>query len=129
MIHQNRTDAITDASEDFSNALTFTYAHLAGLCHRKQALKLFGEDECHATALTRCCDVWESEVVDMTDKRAELAILVAAIDELGNRGEVKVTERWPIGLDEKTSTSHQTLYIMLKVLCKADSGGEISYAR
>ena len=33
-----------------------------------------------------------SEVVDMTDKRAELAILAAAVDELGNRGEVKITE-------------------------------------
>jgi len=25
LIHKNRTDATTDASEDFSNALTFTY--------------------------------------------------------------------------------------------------------
>ena len=84
----NRSEHFSDVSDDFSNALTFTYAHLAGQCRRK----LFEEDECNATANSKCCDVCESEVIGITDKRNELAILISAIDELGNCGEVRVTE-------------------------------------
>ena len=56
------------------------------------SVRLFEEDECNAVATSRCCDVCESEVVDLSDKKAQLAMLVSAIDELGNKGEVKVTE-------------------------------------
>ena len=79
-------------SENFSNALSFSCAHLAGLCRRKQVLKLFEEDESNAVSASKCCDVCEGEISELSDKKTELALLVSAIDELGNKGEVKVTE-------------------------------------
>ena len=50
---------------------------------------MFEKDKCNATSTAKCCDVCESEIVDIREKRTELALLVAAIDELGNRGEVR----------------------------------------
>ena len=81
----SRSAAISDIADDFSDALTFTYAHLAGLCCEASFKE---EDECNTTSTAKCCDVCESEIVDIRDKRTELTLLVAAIDEMGNRGEV-----------------------------------------
>ena len=92
LARRSRCEAISGVADDFSDALTFTYAHLAGLCRRKEVLRLFQEDQCNATTTYKCCDVCESEIVDIRDKKTELALLVSAIDELGNRGEVRVTE-------------------------------------
>ena len=85
LARHNRCQAISDVADDFSDALTFTYAHLAGICRQKEVLRLFQEDEYNATTTYKCCDVCESEIVDIRDKKSELALLVAAIDELGNR--------------------------------------------
>ena len=79
-------------SENFSNALSFSYAHLAGLCQQKQVLKLFKEDETNAVSTSKCCDVCEGEISELSDKKTELALLLSAIDEQGSEGEVKVTE-------------------------------------
>ena len=72
LARSNRSESISEVSKDFSNALTFTYAHLAGQCRRKELLKLFEEDKHNAKANDKCCDVCESEVIGITDKKKSL---------------------------------------------------------
>ena len=40
----------------------------------------------------QCCDVCDQQIGLLTDRKSELALLVQAIDELKNLGEVKITE-------------------------------------
>ena len=43
MARQHCPSDIDDSAHQFSAALPFSYAHLAGLCRRKLLLELFGE--------------------------------------------------------------------------------------
>ena len=43
LARQHRSSEISDIGDDFSQALSFVYAHLAGQCRRKELLKLFEE--------------------------------------------------------------------------------------
>ena len=61
------------------------------MCIRDR-LKLFGETEANAKYESKCCDICESGLVQMEDRFQELKVLITAIDELGNRGEVKITD-------------------------------------
>ena len=72
--------------------MKFCYSHLSGRCRRKTLIEMFGENAINAKCDSKCCDVCEFGVIQMEDSLHELSILITAIDELGNRGEVKITE-------------------------------------
>ena len=91
MARQHRPTDIDDSAHQFSAALPFSYAHLAGLCRRKLLLELFGENS-DVACPERCCDVCDQQIGLLTDRKSELALLIQAIDELKNLGEVKITE-------------------------------------
>jgi len=90
MAKQHRNSDIHDAACQFSEGLPFSYAHLAGKCRRKVLLELFGEQTDGITCPEVCCDVCEKQASEYQDRYPELhvAILIQAIDELGNLGEV-----------------------------------------
>ena len=92
MARQHRTNDIDDSAHQFSAALPFSYAHLAGTCRRKVLLELFGENSGDMTCPEQCYDVCDKKIGLLGDKKLELTLLVQAIDELKNVGEVKITE-------------------------------------
>ena len=70
-------------------------AHLAGICRRRILLHLFGETDTEVLSTGTCCDVCISQASSDTpaqDMRQELAVLIDALDQVGCRGEVKVSE-------------------------------------
>ena len=91
MARQHRPSDIDDSAHQFSAALPFSYAHLAGLCRRKLLLELFGESSDVAYP-EQCCDICDQQIGLLTDRKSELALLIQAIDKLKNLGEVKITE-------------------------------------
>ena len=91
MAKQQRPNDIDDVAKQFSEGLSFSYAHLAGKCRRKILLDGFGEST-EIQCPSPCCDVCQEEIGQLVDRRIELSILIKAIDELGKMGEVKVTE-------------------------------------
>ena len=91
MAKQHRSDDIHDSATLFSDALPFSYSHLAGKCRRKVLVGKFGETE-EITCPAYCCDVCEMEIAPLEERKNELSILILAIDELRKMGEVKVTE-------------------------------------
>ena len=77
--------------------MKFCHSHLSGRCCRKILIELFGENAENAKCdSSKCCDVCESGLIQMEDRLHELSILITAIDNLGNSGEVKITQ---IGLE------------------------------
>lgn len=92
LARHNRSNEINDTSTNFSQAMRFCYSHLSGRCHRKTLLELFGESAENAKCESKSCDVCESGLIQMEDRLRELDIFITAIDELGNRGEVKITD-------------------------------------
>ncbi len=79
----------------FSNSWRYAQAHLAGICRRRILLDLFGETETEASSSGTCCDVCisrENCATPAQDMHQELAVLVDALDQVGCRGEVKVSE-------------------------------------
>ena len=60
MARQHRPSDIDDSAHQFSAALPFSYAHLAGFCRRKLLLELFGESSDMACP-KRCCDVCDQQ--------------------------------------------------------------------
>ena len=55
-------------------------------------LELFGENSCDMVCPEQCCDVCDQKMGLLGDKKLELTLLLQAIDELKNVGEVKITE-------------------------------------
>ena len=62
MANQHRSDDIRDSAQLFSDALPFSYSHLAGKCRCKILVGMFGETE-GITCPAYCCDVCEIEIV------------------------------------------------------------------
>ena len=91
MAKQQRPNDIDNVAKQFSEGLSFSYAHLAGKCRRKILLDGFGEST-EIQCPSPCCDVCQEEIGQLVDRRIELSMLIKAIDELGKMGEVKVTE-------------------------------------
>ena len=92
MAKQHRPNDIDDVAQQFSNALPFCYAHLAGKCRRRIMLQSFGEDDVNLQCPDDCCDVCQLELGTLIDQSMELSILLKAIDKLPKMGEVKITE-------------------------------------
>jgi len=92
MARQHRSSDISNSAQQFSLALPFSYAHLAGICRRTILLELFGEDSKEIVRPEHCCDVCEMPSIIQGERKSELALLIQAIDELKTLGEVKVTE-------------------------------------
>ena len=91
MAKQHRPTDISDSANQFSKALPFSYAHLAGICRRKVLVQLFGENDVPVVP-EYCCDVCEMPTYLQKNRKSELGLLIQAVDELKNMGEVKVTE-------------------------------------
>ena len=87
--------------QKFSNFWKYVMADLPCKCRRKLLLELFGEKVPHSDEVQKdCCDVCQvllqgtHEVVDFSK---ELEILYDAIDIIGQKGEMKLTQ-WIRGL-------------------------------
>ena len=76
----------------FSQSWKYVNAHLAGVCRRKILLELFGEEESCAISSGNCCDVCQTTVTCHEDCKEELKVLIDALDKLGCKGEVKISE-------------------------------------
>ena len=74
----------------FSQALNFSYAHLARKCHREVLLEGFGEQMVYS--VEQCCDVCALPPVPLDNRSQEFDLLVSAIDELGTKGEKKLAQ-------------------------------------
>jgi len=88
MTRQHRPNNNDDSAHQFSAALPFPYAHLTGICRKKVLLELFGENNCDIVCPQQCCDVCDQEIGLLGDKKLELTLLLQAIDELKNVGEI-----------------------------------------
>ena len=75
MARQHHTSDIDDAAQQFSVALSFSYAHLAGVCRRKLLLQLFGEELSDISNPKQCCDICDQTIGLLTDRKPELALL------------------------------------------------------
>ena len=75
MARQHHPSDIDDAAQQFSVALSFSYAHLAGVCRRKLLLQLFGEELSDITYPKQCCDICDQTIGLLTDRKPELALL------------------------------------------------------
>ncbi len=63
------------------------------MCRRKIITEAFGEPVENATALDgACCDICDTDTGALKDHRAEFEVAADAIQCLGPRGEVKLTE-------------------------------------
>ena len=81
--------------DNFSDSWKYVLAHLAGKCRRRLFLDLFNEEDTVASATGPCCDVCISHAenaIEYDDCKEELAVLIDALDKVGCKGEVKVTE-------------------------------------
>ena len=79
----------------FSNSWKYVQAHLSGVCRRRSLLDLFGEVDTETTHQGSCCDVCTSTELNQCPQKnmkQELAIVIDALDKLGCKGEVKITE-------------------------------------
>lgn len=86
-------------------------------------LDLFGETEAEALSSGTCCDVCISQASSDTpvqDMRQELAVLIDALDQVGCRGEVKVSE-WIRG--SKTNLTSRPCHTVTTVERISTSGG------
>ena len=92
MARQHCSTDINNSEQQFSLVLPFTYAHLAGKCKRDVLLKLFGEESGAIFCMEYCCDDCEVPAAVQEDRTSELSLLIQAVDELRNTGEMKVTE-------------------------------------
>ena len=76
----------------FSKSWRHVNAHLAGVCHRKLLLAIFGEESSSANASGDCCDVCSPTNRNDIDLKDELNVLLSALSQLGCKGEVKIAE-------------------------------------
>ena len=68
MAKQHRSDDIHDCATLFSDALPFSYSHLAGKCRRKVLVGKFGETE-EITCPAYCCDICEMEIAPLEERK------------------------------------------------------------
>ena len=76
---QHHPSDIEESIHQFSAALPFSYAHLAGLCRRKLLFELFGKGS--DVACPKQCDICDQQIGSLTNRKSELALLTQAIDE------------------------------------------------
>lgn len=91
----SRRDRCNHILNEFSMSWRYVQSHLAGICRRRVLLDMFGETESECKASGECCDVCthkENVSEDYTDYREELKILNDALEQVGSKGELKVSE-------------------------------------
>ncbi len=79
----------------FSNSWKYVQSDLAGICKRRVLLDMFGEEETSANATGDCCDVCMTKKngkYKFHNFKEELKILIDALDQVGCKGELKVSE-------------------------------------
>lgn len=75
----------------FTNSWTFATSHMIVKCRRQHLLQHFGEDMSPSGA-DGCCDVCDNAAQPSSNVLPELKLLYAAMDELGAKGEKKLSE-------------------------------------
>ncbi len=91
--HINNPPVRDNILRHFAESWKYVYAECAGLCRRRVITEAFGEPDENAIAPNgACCDVCDSNHGAMRDHRAEFEIAADALQCLGTRGEVKLTE-------------------------------------
>ena len=97
--HHHDQEYCTRVLKDFGESWKYVLAHISCTCRRKVLLDMFGEEESSNTGSTEsmtCCDVCETNASncgeEFLDVTAELIMLVNAIDTLGLKGELKISQ-------------------------------------
>ena len=75
----------------FSELWRYVNAHLAGMCRRRLLLNAFGEKATLTNATGDCCDVC-LQTKPVEDFKEEFIILLDALNQIGCKGELKITE-------------------------------------
>ena len=96
--HHHDQDYCTRVLKDFGESWKYVIAHVSCTCRRKVLLDMLGEEssvtEC--TENMTCCDVCETNASNSSEEHldvtAELVTLVNAIDTLGVKGELKISQ-------------------------------------
>ena len=95
--HHHNQDYCTRVLKDFEESWKYVIAHISCTCRRKVLLDMFGEESC----FTECSDGMTCDVCEMNASNSgeellevttELKTLVNAIDVLGVKGELKISQ-------------------------------------
>jgi len=93
--HFHNSEHVKRVLKEFSNSWQYVMLHLAAKCRRQMLLELFSEEAISKEDGENCCDVCMhkgKEEGTHVDCHGELAILVDAIDTIGDKGEVKLAQ-------------------------------------
>ncbi|MDD9816535.1 MAG: RecQ family ATP-dependent DNA helicase [Gammaproteobacteria bacterium] len=93
--HFHNSEHVKRVLKEFSNSWQYVMSHLAAKCRRQMLLELFSEEAISKEDGENCCDVCMhkgKEEGTHVDCHSELAILVDAIDTIGDKGEVKLAQ-------------------------------------
>ena len=89
----SRRDRCNHILSEFSKSWQYVQAHTAGICRRKLLLETFSENDSECVATGVCCDVCEQKSsLNYSDFKEELKIVNDALEQVGNKGELKVAE-------------------------------------
>lgn len=81
---------------EFSDSWKYVMADIANKCRRITLLELLGEStDATISGSCKCCDICARNInsdVPVIDSKKELEILYNAIENLGSKGEVKITQ-------------------------------------
>ena len=88
----SRKDRCNHILREFSMSWHYVQAHLAGLCRRRILLDMFGETDTPCAASGDCCDVCIGSESGSIELAEELKILNDALEQIGSKGELKVSE-------------------------------------
>lgn len=90
----------------FSDSWRYINCHLARECRRSIILSAFGEAIGSDNAVDKCCDVCSiKQHVQLHDLKKELRVLIDALNQVGCKGEVKVSE-WIRGSNLTWTNDH-----------------------
>ena len=91
--HLNNQEHCSRILNEFSESWKYVMSDVVNQCQRSSLLNLFGEEDKELVKHPKCCDVCEftAESVE-ADLSKELQILYDAIQTLGSKGELKITQ-------------------------------------
>ena len=107
---QHHPSDIVNSAHQLGTTLPFSYTHTLQDLAGENYFWVVGENSDVACS-EQCYDVCDQQLGLLTDRKSELALLIQAIDELQNLGEVK---HW---IDKRGKCSLDTKYCKIKSIC------------
>ena len=128
--HLNNQEHCSRILNEFSESWKYVMSDVVNQCQRSSLLNLFGEEDKELVKHPKCCDVCEFTAESVkADLSKELQILYDAIQTLGSKGELKITQ-WIRGSGLAWTDAYNKSYIChMEILRdRVRGGGGYSYA-